>query len=91
LPPAVETHHDLYGLTEAQPVPQSQDVDIDFRDFGRVLGWNFTRGLFSPENIGPLVIGSGATTAALPLAERQLAVYPIVGRGKRGAVVVWQF
>jgi membrane-associated phospholipid phosphatase len=34
-------------------------VAPDFRQFPRVLGWNFTRGLFSKPNILPFVAGAG--------------------------------
>jgi membrane-associated phospholipid phosphatase len=34
-------------------------VTPDFRQFPRALGWNFTRGLFSTDNIAPLAAGAG--------------------------------
>ena len=37
------------------------------RDFPKALGYNFTRGLFSRDNLTPLLIGTGATLAMLPL------------------------
>jgi hypothetical protein len=40
-----------------------------FRDFPRALGYNFTRGLFSRDNLTPLLIGTGATLAVLPFDE----------------------
>jgi len=33
----------------------------------------------------------GVASGGPPLGQVKLAVYPIVGRGKRSAVVVWQF
>jgi membrane-associated phospholipid phosphatase len=44
-----------------------------FRDFPRALGYNFTRGLFSRENLTPLLIGTGATLAVLPFDEEMSA------------------
>ena len=54
------------------PEPQERDgpgerLDPGFRNFGRVLGYNFTKGLFAKDNIRPLVIGSLATLAMTPL------------------------
>ncbi|TDI46455.1 MAG: phosphatase PAP2 family protein [Acidobacteria bacterium] len=37
-----------------------------FRDFGRALAYNFTKGLFSRENLKPLLIGSAATLVVVP-------------------------
>ena len=41
-------------------------VAPSFRDFPRALAYNFTKGLFSQENIKPLVIGSAATVVVVP-------------------------
>ncbi len=54
------------------PEPQERDgpgerLDPGFRNFGRALGYNFTKGLFAKDNIRPLVIGSLATLAMFPL------------------------
>ncbi len=54
------------------PEPQERDgpgerLDPGFRNFGRALGYNFTKGLFAKDNIRPLVIGSLATLAMTPL------------------------
>ncbi len=42
------------------------DQAPSFREFHKVMGWNFTKGLFSADNIGPLLTGSAATLATLP-------------------------
>ena len=49
------------------PITQAKVAQAPgFREFYKVMGWNFTKGLFSADNIGPLVTGSAATLAALP-------------------------
>jgi len=48
---------------------QSGEVAPSFNEFHKVLGWNLTKGLFSADNIGPLVTGSAATMLALPFDE----------------------
>ncbi len=63
-------HEPPSNITLATAVAEASETDgptVDFRDFHRTLGWNFTRGLFSTANLVPLAIGGGATLAALPL------------------------
>ena len=40
-----------------------------FGDFGKALGYNFTKGLFARENLIPVLVGVGATLAAKPFDE----------------------
>ncbi len=47
-------------------IPQAPRV----RDFGRALGYDFTRGLFSRKNLKPLLIGSAASLAIAPFDRR---------------------
>lgn len=56
------------GSPQVPPAGNSQAPR--FRDFGRALGYNFTRGLFSRQNLKPLLIGSAATLALVPLDRR---------------------
>ena len=44
-----------------------EKLDPGFRNFARALGYNFTKGLFARDNLRPLVIGSLATLATIPL------------------------
>ena len=56
---------------QAAPAAQTSNQQAPrFRDFGRVLGYNFTKGLFSRQNLKPLLIGSAATLAIIPLDRR---------------------
>lgn len=57
-------------LLDLKSLRESFDVAPGFRQFHKVLVWNFTEGLFSTDNIGPLMAGSAATMAALPFDER---------------------
>ena len=45
-------------------------VAPSFRDFPRALVHNFTKGLFSRNNLKPLLIGSAATLVILPFDDR---------------------
>ena len=47
-------------------LPVATVPDVDFSSFFTTLGWNFTRGLFSTDNLLPLVIGGGAALAVHP-------------------------
>ena len=40
--------------------------NVDFSSFFTTLGWTFTRGLFSTDNLLPLVSGGGTALAVLP-------------------------
>ena len=52
----------VIGQSGSQAVP-----DVDFSSFFSTLGWNFTRGLFSTENLLPLGIGGGTALAVHPI------------------------
>ncbi len=45
-------------------------VAPSFRDFPRALVYNFSKGLFSKENLEPLLIGSAATLAVVPFDDK---------------------
>jgi membrane-associated phospholipid phosphatase len=47
--------------------PTDFDKAPRFADFHKALGYNFTKGLFSSDNIKPFLIGSLATAAMVPL------------------------
>lgn len=55
---------DLLELEEGETVAAPR-----FGDFGRALGYNFTKGLFSRENLIPVLVGVGATLVAKPFDE----------------------
>jgi len=59
----------LLGATEEVQAQNSSEVAPDFGQFHKVMGWNFTEGLFSTENFGPLLVGSAATMVSLPFDE----------------------
>ncbi len=44
--------------------------DVDFSSFFTTLGWTFTRGLFSTDNLLPLVIGGGTALAVHPFDDK---------------------
>jgi membrane-associated phospholipid phosphatase len=57
------------GRSREQAAPSAKACGTeapDFRDFGRALGYNFTKGLFARKNLRPLLIGSVATLAFVP-------------------------
>ena len=65
-PPPVDLSAVRFDVPVAELVAQGNAaraplewVAPDFRRFPRVLGWNFTRGLFSTDNILPLAAGAG--------------------------------
>jgi len=75
LPTGIETpiSTDRICWLDEQAAPAAQTGNQQaprFRDFGRVLGYNFTKGLFSRQNLKPLLIGSAATLAIVPLDRR---------------------
>jgi membrane-associated phospholipid phosphatase len=56
---------------QADPAAKSGKPEAPrFRDFGRALGYNFTKGLFSCKNLKPLLIGSAATLAFVPFDQK---------------------
>jgi hypothetical protein len=63
-----EPTEELPGLLADVAQASSQEAP-ELNQFAKVMGWNFTRGLFSADNLGPLLVGSGATIAALPFDE----------------------
>ena len=56
-------------ITQTAQTPSHDEVDVDFKRFHETLGWTFTRGLISTENLWPFVIGAGASLAAVPIDE----------------------
>jgi hypothetical protein len=75
LPTGIETaiSTDRTSWLAEQPAPATQTGNQQaprFRDFGRALGYNFTKGLFSRKNLKPLLIGFAATLAFVPLDRR---------------------
>lgn len=65
-PPRVDLSAVRFDVLAAAVVSQESAAQAplewvapDFRQFPRVLGWNFTRGLFSTNNILPLAAGAG--------------------------------
>ena len=67
--PVSSPNPDILGPT--RPLPSQADAptepDVEFSTFFSTLGWNFTRGLLSADNLLPLAIGGGAALAAHPL------------------------
>lgn len=62
-------HTSPFAVSLDRELQATGQIAINFRDFGRVLGWNFTRGLFAPENVFPLVLGGAATGLAYTFDE----------------------
>jgi len=60
----------FFGAQTPQSAKAGRAEAPDFRDFGRALGYNFTKGLFARDNLKPLVIGSAATLAFVPFDRR---------------------
>ncbi len=60
-PPTQKDGEKADDATSAEPI-----VAPSFRDFPRALAYNFTKGLFSRENLKPLLIGSAATLVMVP-------------------------
>ena len=62
-----ETPSTQKGGDEAEDGPSTDTIVApSFRDFPRALAYNFTKGLFSKENLKPLLIGSAATLVVVP-------------------------
>jgi hypothetical protein len=57
---------ELGDLLDDRPQSGSEEAP-HLSQFAKVMGWNFTRGLISSENLGPLLAGSGATMLSLPV------------------------
>ncbi len=71
LPTAIPAHRTPGIDQQTAPATQSGRRQAPgFRDFGRALGYDFTKGLFSRQNLKPLLIGSAATFALVPLDRR---------------------
>ena len=68
-PDLLETRLVLDTPVSASTVQTSSldEVDVDFKRFHETLGWTFTRGLISAENLWPFVIGAGASLAAVSI------------------------
>jgi hypothetical protein len=55
------------GQDQQQRDSTGEELDPGFGNFGRAMGYNFTKGLFAKDNLKPLAIGSLATLAMIPL------------------------
>jgi membrane-associated phospholipid phosphatase len=58
---------DTKGKDQQQPEPTEDPTDPGFNNFGRAIGYNFTKGLFAKDNLKPFVVGSLATLAMIPV------------------------
>jgi hypothetical protein len=68
---AISTDRTSWPDEQAAPATQTGNQQAPrFRDFGRALGYNFTKGLFSRKNLKPLLIGTAATLAFVPFDRR---------------------